>query len=206
MADPIDEILIPNSESQVVTYAPGESYRCTSLISGVAVLPGSFNPLHVGHQRLRSAAADILGQDVVYELSAVNVEKALLAETDVRQRLTQFVDSTIAITRAPRFVDKAKLFPGCCFVVGFDTAERILSPSFYNDSRLQMLNALSELRELGSRFLVGGRLVPGKHAGRFVGLNELQIPAGYGDIFAGVPEVAFREDISSTELRRRTGG
>lgn len=37
----------------------------------------------------------------------------------------------IVVTSAPRFVDKAALFPGCAFVVGWDTAARLIEPKYY---------------------------------------------------------------------------
>ena len=55
-----------------------------------ALLPGSFNPLHRGHEALAQAAASILGTDVAYELSVTNVDKPTLTVEEAGQRVSQF--------------------------------------------------------------------------------------------------------------------
>jgi hypothetical protein len=59
-------------------------------------------------------------------------------------------------------VDKARIFPGCWFVVGADTAERIVDPRFYGGDRDSMLLALDAIRRKGCRFLVAPRLADPK--------------------------------------------
>ena len=49
------------------------------------------------------------------------------------------------------------------------------------------------------RFLVFGRLL----ADRFIGLDEIDLPARLRELCDGVPEADFRCDISSTEIRTR---
>ena len=39
--------------------------------------------------------------------------------------------AAVVVTRAPLFVEKARLLPGCRFAVGFDTAVRLLMPQYY---------------------------------------------------------------------------
>ena len=106
------------------------------------------------------------------------------------------------VTRAPLFIDKARLFPDTTFVVGYDTAVRLINPRFYSQSAAQMHAALAELRKLGARFLVAGRLADSG----FLSFDSLAVPAGFDDLFASIPESRFRADISSTELRRSTNG
>ena len=100
------------------------------------------------------------------------------------------------MTRAPTFVEKARLFPGCWFVVGQDTAERVVQERFYA-GREAMLEALETLRDLGNRFLVAGRL----HDGVFVGLHQVPVPDGFEDLFQALEEEDFRKDVSSTAIR-----
>jgi hypothetical protein len=61
-----------------------------------------------------------------------------------------------------------------------------------------MHEALAELRGLGARFLVAGRLT----GTGFRTFDSLAVPAGFGDLFISIPESRFRADISSTALRR----
>ena len=69
----------------------------------------------------------------------VNADKPPLADEEVRRRLTQFVwRAPVWLTRAPTYTEKAELFPDCVFVIGADTATRIVQPRFYGDSEERM--------------------------------------------------------------------
>ena len=164
-----------------------------------AVLPGSFNPLHPGHVGLAAAAAGRLGVPVAFELSVLNVDKPALDVAEIRRRLTQFAwRGPLWLTRAPTFVEKAALFPGAVFVVGADTAARILQPRYYQNSPEAMVAALGQIRTAGCRFLVAGRE---DAAGRFVALEHLDVPYECRDLFTGLAQGEFHVPISSTQLR-----
>jgi hypothetical protein len=163
------------------------------------LLSGSFNPLHEGHQGLAAAAAALTGKPAAYELTVVNADKPPLGGAEVRRRTGQFAwKAPLWLTRAPTFLEKARLFPGVVFVVGADTAARVVQERFYGDSAAAMRSALVEVRRCGCRFLVAGR-VDGQ--GRFIGLDRLGLPAEFGDLFDSIPEGRFRRDVSSTALR-----
>ncbi|MGD2049095.1 MAG: hypothetical protein PVH03_06350, partial [Chloroflexota bacterium] len=114
-------------------------------------------------------------------------------------RLLQFAGRhQVLVSNAPTFVAKARLFPDTTFVMGYDTAVRLLQPRFYDGSQAQMLSALAEIRQRGCCFLVAGRT---DSQGIFHEPSELSVPEGYRDLFKTIPSGRFRHDISSTELR-----
>jgi nicotinamide mononucleotide (NMN) deamidase PncC len=161
------------------------------------LLSGAFNPLHVGHRGMRAAAEDIVQGPVYFEMSVVNADKPPLDGFAIEERRRQFFDVPVVLTSAPRFVDKAHLFPGTTFVVGFDTAQRVIDPRFYGGTEAAMRESLETIGSLGCRFLVAGRATDGS----FHSLSSLSLPAGLEDLFVEIPESRFREDITSTELR-----
>lgn len=164
-----------------------------------AVLPGSFNPLHHGHTGLARVAAARLGLEVHFELAVVNADKPELPRAEVERRVTQFAGvGPVWVTRAPTFVAKAELFPGVAFVLGWDTAVRVVDPKYYGGEgeRDAALRALLDRR---CTFVVGGRVDAG---GAFRVWDSTALPA-FAGLFVPLTEEDFRVDVSSTELRGR---
>jgi hypothetical protein len=163
------------------------------------LLPGAFNPVHAGHWGLAATAARVFGAPVAFELSLANVDKPALSAEEARWRSEQFRwRAAVWLTRAPTFVEKAALFPGTVFVVGADTAARLLEPRYYQESEARLAEAFGQFRQAGCRFLVAGRA---DAAGRFLGVEGLGVPTAHRDLFVGIPETEFRLDLSSTRLR-----
>jgi hypothetical protein len=168
------------------------------------LVSGAFNPLHEGHCGLAEAAARLTGLTAAFELSVTNVDKLPLSREEIRRRVEQFTwRAPVWLTRAPTFAEKAALFPGAVFVVGADTAARIVAPRYYGDDPARLAAALTLIRDQGCRFLVAGRV---DAAGKFAGLQELTISPACLDLFTGIPEQDFRLDLSSTQLREGARG
>eukprot|EP00897_Mesotaenium_endlicherianum_P009646 jgi/Mesen1/870/ME000114S10946 len=106
----------------------------------------------------------------------------------------------VVVTRESFFYEKAKLLQDSTFVVGVDTAVRLVNPKYYEGSSDQMLRVLLGMKDHGCDFLVAGRLVDG----RFQVLDDVDLPGEVATMFRQIPEDRFRRDISSTELRRKS--
>jgi hypothetical protein len=248
------------------------------------ILPGSFHPLHSGHETLAKAAVIAantlwplnmninINKDMVdeslkswipfFELSVINVDKPPLELEILQSRLEQFSKRGLNViaTRAPRFIDKVDTFleststsykvssststskdqgsykvssstststskdqeidktndtPTLVFVVGFDTAARLVDPKYYTGgSESAVLAALLPWLEKGVRFLVAGRIASAStytmttFETTYASTSEFltfekhlkpRLPKVLQPLFVGLD--GFREDISSSELR-----
>ncbi|GET88115.1 hypothetical protein, conserved [Leishmania tarentolae] len=190
--------------------------------------PGSFHPLHYGHTELVQAAMRVLRQQqlrdgeqsalltpvkVTYEISVKVADKGAIEINDLVERVHQFLrrGERVAVTGATLFVDKARLFPGHAFLIGIDTAVRVLDPKYYSTSEnpevaeAEMVTALTrDFADRGCYFVVAGRKM-GDPVG-WQELSSLRIPAGVRHLFVGIPATEFRVDVSSTELRAQRKG
>lgn len=213
-----------------IVYAPNGSMTAnTNIPTGALLLSGSFNPPHHGHRKLLAAAAARLSADrggaavwSAFELSAENVDKPPLTLTDVEQRVawlraggegagagagararaTPSPLPHVLVTRAPLFSQKAALFPGASFAMGYDTAARLVEPHYYVGGLVGMTAALARLRDTGSRVYVAGRVAPG--AGFLTLEKDLlpRVPKSLWSLFEQVPEEECRADISSSLIRQ----
>ena len=196
--DRIDQLLA--GEVDRVTVQP-DGQMVLSAPRHPVLLPGSFNPLHEGHVLLARVAEELRQQPSAFEISVTNVDKPPLAGETVRHRLTQFAgESPVELTRAPTFVEKARLFPQTTFVIGADTAARLFAPKYYGDDEDRMHAALEEIANSGASFLVAVRI---DAAGRVWTLHDILVPRRYADLFTEIPEHRFRIDTSSSEIRAR---
>ena len=196
--DNIDQLLA--GEVNRVTAQP-DGQMTLSAPPYPVLLPGSFNPMHAGHVLLARVAEELRQQPLAFEISVTNVDKPPLAADTVRHRLAQFAwKSPVELTRAPTFVEKSRLFPGATFVIGADTAERLVQPKYYGDDEARMHVALEEIGSSGASFLVAVR---SDAAGRLRGLIDIPVPQRFADLFTQIPEDRFRLDTSSSEIRAR---
>lgn len=175
------------------------------------VMPGSFNPLHSGHLRLAKAARELCkhtrfssllhsecassagerrygqGTDLVFEMSMENADKGEINIDTARFRLRQFalVEEAVLLTRLPLYVEKAAVVGPCDFVVGADTASRILDPKYYNDG---VESTLDQIRSHGCGFVVAGRV--DSKSGQYVAADASLVcaPPKHREIFVTLTE------------------
>jgi hypothetical protein len=196
--DTIDQLLA--GELDRVTVQP-DGQMMLSAPQPLVLFPGSFNPVHEGHLLLARLAEELRQQPLAFEISVTNVDKPPLAGGTVRGRLAQFAwKSPVELTRAPTFLDKSRLFPRTTFVIGADTAERLVAAKYYGDDAARMHLALEEIANSGGSFLVAVRI---DAAGRVRALGDIPVPRRYADLFTEIPEHRFRVDTSSSEIRAR---
>ena len=197
-ADTIDQLLA--GELDRATVQP-DGQMMLSAPQPFVLFPGSFNPMHEGHVLLARVAEELRQQPLAFEISVTNVDKPPLPGETVRNRLSQFAwKSPVELTRAPTFLEKSRLFPSTTFVIGADTAERLVAPKYYGDDEVRMHVALEEIANSGGSFLVAVRI---DAVGRVRALNDIPVPRRYADLFTEIPEHRFRVDTSSSEIRAR---
>jgi hypothetical protein len=197
----LGRIAVVRSRGPDSVQTPAREER-TSLL----LFPGAFNPPHPGHTRMAELAEQKLGRPIQFEISLENVDKPLLDYQELTERLTPFQRQglltpegrAIWLTRAPTFVEKSRIFPAATFVVGIDTAIRIADPRYYSDPAARDA-ALATLREQGCHFLVFGRVV----GERFQTLDHASLPNELRAICSAIPAEEFRDDHSSSAIRRQ---
>ena len=183
-----------SASALAATAAAGHSPR--------AVFPGAFDPLHDGHRRMAEVAAELLGAEVAFEISIANVDKPPLDYLEMSRRGRQFEGHVLWYTRAATFCEKSRLFPSSTFVVGADTVLRLAEAKYYGGEPAACQAAIEEIAARGCHFLVFGRA----RGEGFQTLDDLPLPPSLAALCRGVSAERFREDVSSTQLRRASEG
>jgi hypothetical protein len=197
MPDPIHLLL--DDHAKTVTVHTDGRLAANERFAG-ALLSGSFNPLHCGHETLLRVAGKFLRLPVAFEMPVLNADKPALTPDEIERRAGQFRRYPAYLTRVPLFRQKTELFPGCTFILGYDTAVRLVDPRYYQ-GRGGREEALSAMRTQGCRFLVAARPMKGEGIRT---LDDVAVPMDFADMFIELPRSEFLLDLSSTELRQST--
>ena len=166
------------------------------------IFPGSFNPIHEGHLGLLKSGMDISGKKPVFEISFKNVDKPDLSLEEISKRINQFKTiNELLVTNEATFLGKSILFKGADFLIGGDTLIRLFANKYYNsemDSN-KIIDQFVQLKNSGTKFIVGGRTVDDK----FVTVDNVFIPEQIKEMFIGIPRKMFESGISSNKIRSK---
>ena len=159
------------------------------------ILSGSFNPLHEGHIELLKASSKEFKKNPLYEISIKNVDKSKINFNDLINRINQFKSlGKLVVTNSAKFEEKSNIFKKSIFVIGYDTALRLVDDKYYDDD---FRKSLKIIEKNNCSFLVSGRFINKKYKKP----NNINFEE-YDYLFNILSEEKFRIDISSTELRR----
>lgn len=166
------------------------------------IYPGSFNPFHAGHAKVAEVASEILGLPVEFEISLTNFDKPMIDAISLRDRINSISGkvpecvTNLYITNAPRFIDKAKIFPGATFIIGQDTFERLVRIKHFNEMAAWHSD-VETIRRSGCGFLVFPRTDIGT-VDKLIKLHEGIINA------TSVPWELVKDTahMSSTQIRK----
>lgn len=97
----------------------------------ISILPGSFNPLHAGHQYLYEQALN-LGFPTYFEISRLHRSKDPISDEEILRRAQQFIwKFPLVINEVPLYRDKVLFYKAfgakqVNFYCGSDVAHRLL--------------------------------------------------------------------------------
>ncbi|MDO4571431.1 MAG: hypothetical protein Q4D38_13685 [Planctomycetia bacterium] len=169
----------------------------------IAIFPGSFHPFHEGHAQMWALAERTLGRRVALELAILNADKPPLDFAEIEMRLRQiwasFPGNLIIVSGLPFFLMKAETFRNADFVVGIDTLRRMNDARYHHGSVELRDISHRRIAQTGAKFLVFGR----KNGDTFETMDKIALSPALQEICVQMPECQFRNDISSTELRKR---
>ncbi len=159
------------------------------------LFPGSFRPLHFGHEKIATEVESLAGKKVVYMITNCHPDKGEIEREELLGRLDQFryVAPVLVTNDLSLCLDKARAFPGFSFIIGADTLKRLLDPKYYTTTVEEVLD---ELQQLGVHFYVAGR----HEGGEVVDLETLRdiIPTPFWGLFTQLATVI---QVSSTDIR-----
>jgi hypothetical protein len=156
------------------------------------ILPGSFNPIHAAHYEILDSY-----KNSVFEISMINADKSAIDALTLEERLLRMRPGTkVLISNAKTFVEKSKLFPHTTFLVGYDTALRIINPKYAGS-----VESIEKIfTDYATNFIVFGRTIDGEYQH-----SISSFPIEIRHLFTEHSEVLKNSELSSTKLRQAAG-
>ena len=159
-----------------------------------------FNPLHAGHRRMAEIAQEMLRPaGGLGDLDRQRRQAAAGLHGNRAPARAVFRRSRRSISRrAATFEEKSRLFAGATFIVGADTLRRIAAPQYYGGSR-RPASVPSSGSPAGA---AGSGLRPRHGRPASSAWPTSSCPTALRALCREVPPEVFREDVSSTALRK----
>ena len=216
----LEKNLSCNCHCDVTTASPGwvdlmqdKRKLFSSMIAGdnkinKFIFPGAWNPMHSRHLEIAQKVFQLNHQRIDFELCIRNIDKPPISYYDMKIREEQIRNQVqtepwagnLHFTTAATFSEKAKLFPGCTFVVGMDTLLRIGDIKYYHNDEKMRFDAIEEIRKANCRFLVFHRVING------VATTEedtFKVPANLRELTDLVSADILKPcDMSSSSIRK----
>jgi nicotinic acid mononucleotide adenylyltransferase len=151
------QIMVPQHLIVEHTFSKTHRPNTTPIANKVrAIMPGSFNPFHIGHGRMLGIAQDILDVEPYVEITMLNADKGAIDYFDIQERIEKIPYTTL-ISECKTFVEKARQFENISgitvFIIGTDTWNRLLDEKYgYTQDEL-----FREFVKTKTRFLVFNR-------------------------------------------------
>ena len=164
--------------------------------SAFVLLPGSFNPLHFGHEQIAAMAREQTGRDVVFQLTAHHPAKGTIPTAELKWRASQlqFRWPVVIFNEEGLYAEKAQRVPGMTMLIGVDVVYGLQDLRYYGNNKALRRQTFETLDRLETTFLVAGRSVEGYYET----LGDVPVPGNFGHLFR---PLGGRVDISSSELR-----
>ena len=175
-----------------------------SIPSNPVIYCGTFNPLHIAHRKILEYISMRYPQrPVLLEMSQRSADKSATSITNVMIRAAQVAGQyQVIISNTSLYVDKCKYYPNATFIVGYDTAIRIVDKKYYQNSEKNLMKVMQTIEDYGCNFIVVGRYDEKMKC--FLDFDSIKhtLPAKeYHHLFISLDENHFRYDMSSTYLR-----
>ena len=160
------------------------------------LLPGSFNPLHRGHEQIATMAREQTGKDVIFQLTAHHPAKGVIPADELMRRAgqLQFRWPVVLFDTEGLYAHKAQRVPGMTMLIGVDVVYGLQDLRYYEGDKAQRRAMFETLARLDTTFLVAGRAVED----HYESLGDVPVPGNFAHLFR---PLGGRVDISSTQLR-----
>lgn len=185
---PFYQVLMPNDDIIPISELDMSQY---------VLFPGSFAPLHHGHERIARLAKQQTTKDILFQITAQHPAKGRIPLDELRARAAQlrFLWPVVLFETEGLYVEKSKRCPKTQILIGADVVYGLQDLRYYQQDRKIRDQVFSEIAQQQGSFLVAGREVDDVYET----LYDIPIPPRYAPLFL---PLGGKMSVSSTQLRK----